>query len=132
MIQDSRHTKADTQSKGRSRQDTDIIAPVTDSDIRFCKFVVKSAITRFGIEHPELSGIAVRAELRHAPGEGCDQILVVLYDRGGTRLGEYEVQGTRTLLSLRKVYRSPFDDSELSAALQLAEAKWPSNCHLAL
>ena len=54
-------------------------------------------------------------------------MFLTLYDRGGTRLSEYEVQGTRSLLSLRRVYRSPYDDSELAAALQLAEAKWPSS-----
>jgi hypothetical protein len=54
-------------------------------------------------------------------------MLLTLYDRGGTRLSEYEVQGTREILFLRKVYRSPYDDPELAEALQLAEAKWPSS-----
>ena len=128
MIQDSSRTKADSQPTGRSRQAANVIEPPpTDSDTRFCEFVVMIAISRFGTEHPELSSIEFGAQLKHAPGQGCDQMLLTLYDRGGARLSEYEVQGTRESLFLRKIYRSPYDDPELAAALQLAEAKWPSS-----
>lgn len=120
MIQDSSRTK--------SRQAANAIKPLlNESETRFCEFVVRIAVARFDTEHPELSDTECRAQLKQAPGQTCDQMLLTLYDRGGTRLSEYEVQGTRELLFLRKVYRSPCDDPELAATLQLAEAKWPSS-----